>query len=333
MNAWLVLLALAGAPDEAEQAKDDASPCRVVLDVELSASVGLEREPLELAIARESRCALDTSASSDAAHLGVRFSDATHAHLAMTRADGRHLERDVVLDADDAERVRAIAIVAAHMLRNEADELLAELGSRRRETEPPVEDAVPVEEEPLPAEEAPIEEPPVEETTPLEEPTASANAPGPPIVRIALGGLVGSVPRGAGFDATFVGGLEVAATPWPWLAIGARDLGGSGLLAPNDTWSVGGAPFAELAWRFDDTWSIHGQLGIDLRVLGGAIPPDLAVAPLVTVGGRVQILRELSLAAQTGLHFAATDTWATALHALPRGAIVWTAGISIAVHL
>jgi len=308
MSAWLLVALLSTLGSK------DAPPCVVSLTTESADVHGLDLALVRASVREESGCDVQQELGPDASRLVLRVKDATHAHLSLTHADGRHLERDVVLDPDLTERVRALAIVAAHMLRNEADELLASLTARRRA------DAAEVEDEPEPTVETAVDAPP-------------AAAPSPPVVRLALGALVSSVPTRSGLDATFVGGLEVAGIVAPWLVIGVRDLSGSGLPGPPGSWGVGGAPFVELAWRFDATWSLHGQLGVDLRVLGSQDPVRAGVSPFVIVGGRVQILRELSIALQSGLHVVASDGWSTALHLVPQGAIPWSGGLSVAVHL
>ena len=314
MSGLFVLLLLTVAPAK------DAAPCVVSLSSEGEELHGLDLAELGRSIEGETRCDVLEVPNVEAPGFVLRVEDPTHAHLALTHADGRRLERDVVLDPDLVERVHALAIVASHMLRNEADELLASLGARQ--------DPAPV------VEPEPVVEPVVEpEPEPEDVALPDATPPSPPIVRLGLGGSMSSVPAGSGLDVTFVAGIEVAVTPTPWLAVGVRDLSGSGLLAPRATFGVGGAPFAELAWRFDDTWSIHGQLGVDLRVIGGERPVRAGVAPFVSVGARAQVLRELSIAAYTDLHVVTTEGWATALHLLPQAAILWSGGLSIAVHL
>lgn len=315
MNAWLLAVML-----EAVVTAHDAAPpsCRVSLTTESTELHGLDLDALRTSVRAETGCDVLDAPSPEVPQIVLRVDDATHAHLSLTHVDARRLERDVVLDPDLVERVHALAIVATHMLRNEAEELLASLSQR--------DEVAVVVTEPTP-DAAPVEEPAPAATV------APPRPPSAPIVRIALGGLMSSVPSGSGFEATFVGGLEVGAIVTPWLVIGARDLSGSGLLRPRGTWAVGGAPFVELAWRFDDTWSIHGQIGVDLRAIGAEAGLGAGVAPFVIAGGRVQVVRELSIAVQTGLHVVATDASTSALHLLPQAAILWSGGLSIAVHL
>lgn len=335
MNAaWIVSVLLEAVGGE--------QPCRVGLELTtMESPYDSEVVAVRSEIDRETRCFVRPTHIEGVPNFTLTYDDQRNAHLVLVHPDGRRLERDVALEGDQGERARGLAIVAAHMLRNEADELLASLTAAEPEPPPPTVEPEPTEPvtpesdepddvEPDPAEPENVE--PDRAAPETVEPEVGGTS-GPPIVRLALGALLSSVPAGSGYDATFVGGLEVAVTPTPYLAIGLRDLGGSGLAAPEGAWAAGGALFAELAWRFDDTWSIHGELGVDARVMGDARGERAGVAPFVIVGGRVQILRELSIAAQTGLHFVATDAWATTLRLLPQAAILWSGGLSIAVHL
>lgn len=334
MSVWalLAMLETASVPT-----KDAAPACRVSLASEGAEPQGIDLDSLRLAIGHETRCVVSETPLEGVPHLVLRLDVPTRARLELSHPDGRRLERDVPLDLDVAERVHAIAIVATHMLRNEADELLAALTAQRESVaagagEENLEVGVAVDAgSGADAAIAPAAHDRAADAQVTADPEIAP--PSPPLIRLAIGASLSSTPARGGLDATFVGGLEVAVMATPWLAIGLRDLGGSGLLAPRDTWALGGAPFAELAWRFDDTWSIHGQVGADVRVLGGSGPERAGVAPFVLAGGRVQLLREVSLALQTGLHVAASETWATALHGLPQGAILWSGGLSLALHL
>ncbi|MFO0625159.1 MAG: hypothetical protein U0325_06030 [Polyangiales bacterium] len=131
------------------------------------------------------------------------------------------------------------------------------------------------------------------------------------------------------------GGIEVAWSATPWLAVGLRDV----MVAPVVTSgrvSAGGAVFAELGWTLRPWLVPHAQLGVDLRVMGIDDPRGRAarvgVAPMVILGVRAFPARGFSLSLQTGLHAVVTDAWTTTTHALPAGAIGWSAGLSVAAH-
>lgn len=158
--------------------------------------------------------------------------------------------------------------------------------------------------------------------------------PGPRVVRIGLGALVGSVPAGRGYEVTLLGGLELAWTPTDFLAFGVRDVGGGVPLSSIGRWSAGGALFAELGWILDPTFVLHLELGADVRINGAGGGQDSAgVAPLAVIGARFFPIRELSIALQTGIHVVVTDAWSSNLHVLPEGAVLWTGGVSFAVHV
>jgi hypothetical protein len=100
--------------------------------------------------------------------------------------------------------------------------------------------------------------------------------------------------------------------------------------------SAGGAVFAELGWTLRPWLVPHAQLGVDLRVMGIDDPRGRAarvgVAPMVVLGVRAFPSRGFSVSLQTGLHAVVTDAWTTTTHALPAGAIGWSAGLSVAAH-
>jgi hypothetical protein len=165
------------------------------------------------------------------------------------------------------------------------------------------------------------------------DPPGPPAAPGQRVFRIALGALLGSVPRAGSYEVALVSGLELAWTPTDFLAFGLRDLGGGTLLSTNQRWSAGGAAFAELGWIVDPALVLHLELGADVRINGSDASSSAGVAPLLLVGARWFPIRELSLALQTALHVVATDAWTGNLHALPQGAVLWTIGLSIAGHV
>jgi hypothetical protein len=158
--------------------------------------------------------------------------------------------------------------------------------------------------------------------------------PGHRVLRIGFAGLIGSVPRGTGYDATLIGGGEIAWTPEDWLAIGIRDIGGGSPLGTNGRWQAGAAAFAELGWILDPMLVLHLQLGVDLRAnVREAEGASAGVAPMLVLGARLFPIREFSVALQTGLHVVVTDVWSSNLHVFPGGALVWTVGLTIAAHV
>lgn len=224
--------------------------------------------------------------------------------------------------------------------------------------DPPVEPVEPIEPalepapvepalEPAPVEPAPVAETPVVEPAPAPDPEPAAviepaspepeptesGPPGPPVVRLGLGALVGSVPSGAGFDVALLGGLEVAWTPTEFLAIGVRDLGGGAPLGDVPGWSVGTTVFAELGWVIDAAFVLDVGLGVDARVNGLARTVTGGAAPTVRLGARVFFVPEVSMSLDTALFVVATDAWSTNLQLLPQGAVMWTGGLGFAVHI
>ena len=260
-------------------------------------------------------------------------------------------------ESDPGERLETIVILAVNMVRDEASELL-ELLRRRRAVEADhggegapeavmVTTGAPADPEPdaprdpaggsgteaiaeAPATTSVATHVPTEVVPPAE---VASRPPGQRVVRIALGALVGTIPQGLGQDATLLGGLELAWTPTDFLALGVRDLGG-GASPTIGRWSVGGALFGELGWVVDPALVLHLELGVDLRVNGASVGQGSGgVAPLAVLGARFFPIVTPSIAVQTGLHVVATGAWSTTLHVLPQGAVLWTGGISIAVHV
>lgn len=253
--------------------------------------------------------------------------------LEFTRPDGSVMRRTTALHRDPSERVATLAILAANMVRDEAGELLALL--RRAPPPPPAEPVAAVTEAPAPP---PAPPPPAPPPPPVVRTPPPAPAPPPPRPlrwRIGAGVLLGSVPAGSGVELSAQGGIELAWSATPWLAVGLRDV----MVAPVVTSgrvSAGGAVFAELGWTLRPWLVPHAQLGVDLRVMGIDDPRGRAarvgVAPMVVLGVRALPSRGFSVSLQTGLHAVVTDAWTTTTHALPAGAIGWSAGLSVAAH-
>jgi hypothetical protein len=383
-------LGLGGAPNT----KDAAAPrCTFSLDAGAREDRALGGDSLRAALAEASGCTVGSERRAPTV-LRVRVVGG-RARLEL-RVHGREtLVRIVALDADPHERTQAIVIVATHMLRNEADELLGLLGRRGggaseatplAETQPPAStsDAATATRDPADTEasadviatepttsviasdatnviaseattnviaaeanetrvdviasESTVDVIATEATTVVTAteggtPVEGAQERGPPIVRLGLTGLVSSVPSGVGVEATVIAGLEITATPTPWLALGVRDLLGGVSPGAAPSWAFGGGAFAELSLRVIEWLALEGQLGADVRAISIADRGRAGVAPFVVVGARAFLAPELSISLQSGLHVVATDVWASAVHLVPRGAVVWSGGLAFGVHL
>jgi hypothetical protein len=312
-NVWAqsaVELACEGAVTEVV----DVESLRAALSREVSVPVGCVNE----------------GAPPHALRLRLRVLPRGRVALEFTRPDGSMMRRTTALHRDPSERVATLAILAANMVRDEAGELLALL--RRAPPPPAAEPVAAVAEPPAPPPPAPPP-PPVVQTSP------PAPAPPPPPRplrwRIGAGVLLGSVPAGSGVELSAQGGIEFAWSATPWLAVGLRDV----MVAPVVTSgrvSAGGAVFAELGWTLRPWLVPHAQLGVDLRVMGiddaRGRAARVGVAPMVVLGVRALPARGFSVSLQTGLHAVVTDAWTTTTHALPAGAIGWSAGLSVAAH-
>jgi hypothetical protein len=338
------------------------------LELEVSARDArrIDREALREAIGRELgiEVGIATRRRSEVPRVRVRLVARDRAALELVRGDGSRMRRSTELPADPAERLETVVILAVNMVRDEASELLELLRSRRAQVGAPPEETPSETPAPTPVEtpaQTPVETPaeptrdpaliasadpaaritsdPAPDEAPAEvEPERPADTvPSPPsqrVFRFGIGGLIGSVPRGTGLEATFVGGLELAWTPTDFLAFGLRDVAGGAPLGSNGIWSAGGAVFGELGWIVDPALVLHLELGLDVRAhVVGADLRSGGLAPFVLLGARWFPIRELSLAIQSALHVAATDSWSTNLHLLPVGAVLWTGGITIAAHV
>lgn len=299
----------------------------------------VDMESLRAAIAREvsiSVGCVDDGAAPHAPRLRLRVLPRGRVMLEFTRPDGSVMRRTTALHRDPAERVATLAILAANMVRDEAGELLTLL--RRAPPPPPAEPVAAVTEAPAPP--PPPAPPPAPTPPPVVQTPPPAPAPPPPPPRplrwrIGAGVLLGSVPAGSGVELSAQGGIELAWSATPWLAVGLRDV----MVAPVATSgrvSAGAAVFAELGWALRPWLVPHAQLGVDLRVMGIDDPRGRAarvgVAPMVILGVRALPTRGFSVSLQTGLHAVVTDAWTTTTHALPAGAIGWSAGLSVAAH-
>jgi hypothetical protein len=289
-----------------------------------------------------------TAIEPEHARLTLRSVGRTRGRLELVRADGTSLQRTTRLPTDASERAATLVILAANLVRDEAGELLAMLRRPHADevaTTPLTEDVVappplaPPEEPTVVA--APSLEPPIEEApAPIEEPPApvepilepvTPTQPEDPFLRLGLTSALGSIPTPTGYDVAWLAGLEAAATPLPFLAIGVRELGAT--YAQGGRWSVGGAPFAELAWRFVEWADIHGAVGAHVQYIAGNAYEAAGVAPLVVAGARVFVDRNISFALDTALRFVATHAFHAGSGLLPQGAVLWTGGVSITFHI
>lgn len=297
-------------------------------------------ESLRAALAREVSvpvACVHEGAAPHAPRLRLRVLPRGRVALEFTRPDGSVMRRTTALHRDPSERVATLAILAANMVRDEAGELLALL--RRAPPPPPAEPVAAVTEAPAPPPPAPPAPPPPAPPPPpvvRTPPPAPAPPPRPLRWRIGAGMLLGSVPAGSGVELSAQGGIELAWSATPWLAVGLRDV----MVAPVVTSgrvSAGGAVFAELGWTLRPWLVPHAQLGVDLRVMGiddaRGRAARVGVAPMGILGVRVLPARGFSVSLQTGLHAVVTDAWTTTTHALPAGAVGWSAGLSVAAHL
>lgn len=184
--------------------------------------------------------------------------------------------------------------------------------------------------EAIPATDAPPAPTPADATEPLE---TSPVAPNEPFVRVGVDAQLGSVPGPAGsLELAWLAGLQLAAIPLPFLAIGVREVGGG--LSTTSRYHVGGAAFVELAWRFADWGDLHGAVGVHVQYLGGGSLADAAgVAPLGIVGARLYAVSFFSVSIETELRGVVTDAFHTGLSIVPAGALLWTGGLSVALHL
>lgn len=344
----------------------------IELEVRAREAEAVDVEALRAALARELgvEVGLAEGRGGDALRVRVRAIGRRRAVLELRRPDGSRMVRSTDLDADPAERLETIVILAVNLVRDESAELLELLRRRRGEATEPVEIAAEAA-DPEAAENVPIEPvvaadpaPPLEPTeaaeeTPLEPETPAATAPpeelasAPPTVvdpdpepiepaepaapgqrvfRIGLGAFIGTVPSGGGTEATLLGGLELAFTPADFAAIGVRDLGGGAPLGAQG-WSAGGTVFGELGWILDPAVVLHAGIGVDLRANGFVGRVTAGAAPMLFLGARFFLVRELSIALQTALHVALTDAWSSNLHVLPQAAVLWTGGVGFAFHV
>jgi hypothetical protein len=347
------------------------------LEVRAREAAAVDVEALRAALARELgvEVVLAAGRGGDPLRVRVRAIGRRRAVLELRRPDSSRMVRGTELDADPAERLETIVILAVNLVRDESAELLELLRRRRGEstTEPveiateaaapdapqnelagPVVAADPTpplevaetttEETPnapetlaaaAPPGQAAMEAPTVAADDPDTEPVAPADpaGPGQRVLRTGLGAFVGSVPSGGGTEVTVLGGLELVFTPTDFAAIGVRDLGGGAPLGSIGGWSFGGTLFGELGWILDPAVVLHAGLGVDLRVNGLVDRATAGAAPVLFVGARFFLLRELSIAVQTALHAVATDAWSSNLHLLPQGAVLWTGGVGFAFHV
>ena len=156
--------------------------------------------------------------------------------------------------------------------------------------------------------------------------------PGQRVFRIGLGAFLGTVPSGSGVEPTLLGGLELASTPSDFAAIGVRDLGDGAPLGAQG-WSVGGTAFGELGRILDPALVLHAGIGVDVRANSFVARLTAGAAPMLFVGGRSFLLRELSIALQTALHVTMTDASSSNLPVLPQGAVLWTGGVGLAFRV
>lgn len=314
----------------------------------------------------------ETPRASESPCLRLHAISPRRVRLVLVRPDGSTMRRTSSVHADASERLATIVILASNLLRDESGELLALLRRREPEEPAPVSEPEVVEPEvvepaivepevvepapeppvaapevtPAEAPASPIEEAPSDEGTETETPALLAPTPHPPIespsppspprdpfLRVAMSGQLGTVPHAGGnYDLAWIAGVDLMATPLPFLAVGLRAIGGG--FTTTRAWCVGAAPFVELAWRFADVLDLHGGAGVHLQYIARDETYETAgVAPLVLVGARFYADPIFSISLETALHFVASTVFHVGSDLLPQGAISWTGGLSLAFHV
>jgi hypothetical protein len=231
---------------------------------------------------------------------------------------GAEIERSLAGERDEAARVEEIGLLAANLIRNEADEILSEFA--------PVAKASGAD---LPA------EPSITASRDAREPlvvaassrpsAGSAVAAGP----WSLGALVYLSSRAGVVDAPSIG-VFVSRALGAHLALGATDLD----VAPaGGRTALTGGPFVEGSWAVGRRLEPFGELAVPLQVAWGHNrDATLGAEPFVGSGVRVRLSGRTSIAAGLRVAVVASKIYSVPPGDLVQGTISASGGLAIAVR-
>jgi hypothetical protein len=246
---------------------------------------------------------------------------------------GAGIQRTLDLSAESSVTPEIIAIVAAHLIRNEAEELLKSI-NRRADKRQSADAEVPPG---TPEVKAVVAQP----TAPV---SVVANRAMKHRFHVAIEGAIGP-----GDGVSFVGGLSLSYTVTRFLSVGINNIDGfappltdsivpgTGGLAPPPTGGGGVinmAPFVEAFWFARPWLQLFWQLGVSLQLHWGGFADgvQLSVAPFIASGPRFWLGERVSLGLDVRLLEAPTGTYYIPGRSQPLSGLEFNGGLDLAVH-
>jgi hypothetical protein len=237
-------------------------------------------------------------------------------------AGGNEIHRTVAVTRDPAATVEVIALIAGNLVRDEADEILAELAPPMETRQPP----------PAVATEPSATVPQAAASTILigfaRERGARSRAASHPW---SLGTLAYFSSRSAETVYTPGSGLFLSRTVSQHFSLGATDL----IVAPvAGRMMLSGGPFIEGFWFAKDWLQLFGQLGLPMQgSWGGNRDSAFGAQPFLGGGLRVWIGGHTSVAAGARVAIVASSAYGAPPAELVQGTVSMSGGLEIGFHL
>jgi hypothetical protein len=249
--------------------------------------------------------------------------DVARQRLILTYRDagGDEISRSLGGAHDQAASLEAVALVAANLIRNEAEELLCALAHPRAAAAPPA--------PPSPVVVA-SDAPPATEDIVISR--RRAPAPGRATAHPwSFGALAYLSSRSAEPVYTPGSGFYVARTVGRHFALGLTDL----MMFPNEGQTViSGGPYGEGFWFAKDWLQLFSQLGVPLQGRwGGNQRAAFGAQPFFGAGLRFWIGGRISIAAAARVGVVASPAFGTPPTGLVQGTVTASGGLELGFHL
>jgi hypothetical protein len=334
----VLLLSLASSTARAQVPPDDRRP--VVISVDPSAAGLGDPAQLQAAIAGELGAPAAAQAEGARGTLTIGVDEARRVVLVYRDAAGNEIHRTIVAPVDPAATVEMLSLIAANLIRNEAEDLLWQAGPP---VQAPVAPTAPIPITPVapPPPLAPVAPPP--SLPPLAPPAPvvmelTAVAPARPVADAPNRAL--AHPNAIGTDGFIssrrgrvygTGGFYYARALTRHLAVGINNVAGGS--DNNDRVALTAGTFLEL-FAFPRPWlSLYGQGGALFQArFGDGNSTAGGAAPFVAGGLRFWLGEHFSIAASGRVMVVASDSYDTWPETLSQGAVSIAAGLDAGAH-
>jgi hypothetical protein len=322
--AWLIVLTSTSAAMAAPPIEDRAAVIIIVVQPEAEPLVS--STALGAAIANDLQAPVATCSPAPAIPvrgvLTIGHDESRHLTLSYRDARGDEIRRVIRANDHDAS-LDEIALIAGNLIRNEAEEILAEL---TRKSAPLATDETLT---PVAAKPTLTPEPMTITRVAMRAPSRAANrALAHPW---SIGTLTYLSSRSAEPVYTPGSGLYVSRTVSRYFALGLTDM----LVLPNEGHTVFSAgPYVEGFWFAKDWLQVFAQLGVPLQARwGGTQQAALGAQPFFGSGLRLWIGSHTSVAAAARVAVVATSVYDAPPTGIVQGTVSVSGGLELGFHL